>query len=170
VVSTGPTTRDPADLPTSSTTRDQAGPLLLETNVDDLDPRVWPSVIASLLRAGASDAWLTPIVMKKGRPAHTLSVLVSGDRADAVRTVVFRETSTIGLREIPVGKTALERVMRTVEVAGQTVHVKLALHRGQVVNVQPEYDDVAEVAARTGRPVKDVLAEAVAASRNIQHP
>ncbi len=145
-------------------------PLLIETNVDDLDPRVWPSVIASLLEAGASDAWLTPIVMKKGRPAHTLSALVSGERASAVRTVIFEQTSTIGVREIPVGKTALERAVHTVEVGGHDVHVKLAVHEGRVVNAQPEYEDVARVAARTGRPIKDVLAEAVAASRRLQHP
>jgi uncharacterized protein (TIGR00299 family) protein len=145
-------------------------PLLIETNVDDLDPRLWPNVIAALLEAGASDAWLTPIVMKKGRPAHTLSALVAGHAVDAVRTAIFRHTSTIGVREIPVGKTALDREMRTVQVGGRPVHVKLALHHGQVVNAQPEYDDVARVAADTGRPVKDVLAEAVAASRNLQHP
>jgi uncharacterized protein (DUF111 family) len=107
--------------------------------------------------------------MKKGRPAHTLTALVSGDRADAVRTEIFRQTSTIGLREIAIGKSALERRMRTVLVDGHVVHVKLALHNGQVVNVQPEYDDVARAAVGTGRPVKDVLADAVAASRHFAH-
>ena len=65
-------------------------------------------MIAALLEAGASDAWLTPIVMKKGRPAHTLSVLVAADRADVVRREVYRQTSTIGLREQRVGKHALD--------------------------------------------------------------
>ncbi|MGZ4444934.1 MAG: nickel pincer cofactor biosynthesis protein LarC [Nocardioidaceae bacterium] len=141
------------------------GPLLVETNVDDLDPRLWPNVIAALLAAGASDAWLTPILRTKGRPAHTLSVLVRGDLADAVRAEIFRQTSTIGLREIPLGKTALDREMRTVAVSGGTVRVKIARHEGVVVNVQPEYDDVSAVATANGRPIKDVLAEAVAASR-----
>jgi uncharacterized protein (TIGR00299 family) protein len=162
---------EPARLvePVGATDHGRAAPLLLETNVDDLDPRLWPNVIAALLGAGASDAWLTPILMKKGRPAHTLTALVSGDRADAVRTEIFRQTSTIGLREIAIGKSALERRMRTVLVEGHVVHVKLALHNGQVVNVQPEYDDVARAAVRTGRPVKDVLADAVAASRHFAH-
>ena len=158
VVSTGSTARD------GSTTRD---PLVLETNVDDLDPRLWPNVISALFEAGASDAWLTPIVMKKGRPAHTLSALVRPDHADAVRLEIFRQTSTIGLRETTVGKTALERRTRTVQVDGHAIRVKLALHEGRVVNAQPEYDDVAEAAAGTGRPVKDVLADAVAATRRL---
>jgi pyridinium-3,5-bisthiocarboxylic acid mononucleotide nickel chelatase len=145
-------------------------PLLLETNVDDLDPRLWPNVIAALLAAGASDAWLTPIVMKKGRPAHTLAALVAQDRAEAVRTAIFRNTSTIGLREIPLGKTALDRSMRTVQVDGHDVRVKLALLHGEVVNAQPEYDDVVRVAAQTGRPVKDVLADAAATSRRFRSP
>jgi uncharacterized protein (TIGR00299 family) protein len=145
-------------------------PLLIETNIDDMDPRLWPGVLAALLDAGASDAWLTPILMKKGRPAHTLTALVAADRADAVRLAVFRNTSTIGVREIPIGKTALERQMRTVEVDGHPVHVKLALHHGEVVNAQPEFEDLARVAAATGRPAKDVLADAVAASRSLTHP
>ena len=139
--------------------------LLLEANIDDLDPRLWPNVIAALLAAGASDAWLTPILMKKGRPAHTLTALVPRPAADAVRTEIFRQTSTIGLREVAVGKSALDREMRVVHVAGEPVHVKLALHNGRVVNAQPEYEDVARVATLTGRPVKDVLADAAAAAR-----
>ena len=142
-------------------------PLLVEANIDDLDPRLWPNVIAALLKAGASDAWLTPILMKKGRPAHTLHVLVAGDKAEQVRFEVFRQTSTIGVREIAIGKHALDREMHTVLIDGHVVHVKLALHEGSVVNAQPEYDDVARVADATNRPIKDVLAEAIAASRGI---
>jgi uncharacterized protein (TIGR00299 family) protein len=140
--------------------------LLLETNIDDLDPRLWPQVIAALLGAGAADAWLTPILMKKGRPAHTLSALVAADHAAVVRTEIFRQTSTIGLRETTVAKTALERSIRTVQVDGQEIHVKLALSTGVVVNVQPEFDDVVRAATATGRAVKEVLADAVSASRH----
>jgi pyridinium-3,5-bisthiocarboxylic acid mononucleotide nickel chelatase len=140
-------------------------PVLVECNVDDLDPRLWPGVLAALLDAGASDAWLTPILMKKGRPAHTLSVLVSADRAEEVRRVVFTETTTIGVRQSAVAKHALQRREETVDVAGHTVRVKLGVHNGHVVNAQPEYDDVAAVAAATGEPVKSVLARAVAQAR-----
>ncbi|MDQ1628643.1 MAG: pyridinium-3,5-bisthiocarboxylic acid mononucleotide nickel chelatase [Actinomycetota bacterium] len=138
--------------------------LVIEANVDDLDPRVWPRVLTSLLEAGASDAWLTPMLMKKGRPAHTLSVLTSSEHADAVRRTVFRESSTIGLREHRVAKHALERQTRTVSVDGIDVRVKVALLDGEVTNVSPEYDDVAAAAARLGRSVKAVLAATVAAA------
>lgn len=152
---------------TGSATDSAAGaaPLLLETNVDDLDPRVWPAVIAALLEAGASDAWLTPILMKKGRPAHTLHVLVDARRAPAVRTVVFRHTTTLGLREQAVAKHSLERAMVSVEVDGQRIPVKVARHEGAVVNAQPEYDDVVRAADALGRPVNDVLVAAQALSR-----
>jgi len=149
----------------SATAGTDGAPLLIETNVDDLDPRVWPAVLAALLAAGASDAWLTPILMKKGRPAHTLHALVSADRAAVVRAAIFRNTSTIGLREQPLGKHALDREMVEVEVGGHRIAVKLARHDGVVVNAQPEYDDVARAAASLDRPVVDVLADAVAASR-----
>jgi pyridinium-3,5-bisthiocarboxylic acid mononucleotide nickel chelatase len=138
--------------------------LLIETNVDDLDPRLWPAVLRALLAEGAADAWLTPILMKKGRPAHTLSVLVPHPQAAAVRRVVFTETSAIGLREQLVGKRVLERAWATVSVSGAPVRIKTATFDGVVVNAQPEFDDVAEVAERTGRPVKAVLAEAFAAA------
>jgi uncharacterized protein (TIGR00299 family) protein len=147
--------------PTREATSEEA--LVLEANVDDLDPRLWPAVLARLLEAGAADAWLTPILMKKGRPAHTLSVLVPPQEADAVHRVIFTETSTIGVRTVRVDRRALARQTRTVTVEGHPVRVKTALLDGAVVNAQPEYDDVAEVAAKLGRPVKVVLAAANAA-------
>lgn len=138
------------------------GAVVLETNVDDLDPRLWPRVLAMLLDAGASDAWLTPILMKKGRPAHTLSVLARDDRVDALRAVVFSETSAIGLRSHAVAKDELERRFETVDVDGQRIRVKVALWHGTVMNRQPEYDDVATAAELLGRPAKSVLADALA--------
>jgi uncharacterized protein (TIGR00299 family) protein len=137
--------------------------VVLEANVDDLDPRLWPGVIGALLDAGASDAWLTPIQMKKGRPAVTVSVLTPPAHADALRRVLFRETSTIGLREREVTKRSLDRSVVTVTLAdGSPVRVKVARLDGEVVNAVPEFDDVATVAAKQERPVKAVLAEATA--------
>jgi pyridinium-3,5-bisthiocarboxylic acid mononucleotide nickel chelatase len=139
--------------------------LVLETNVDDLDPRVWPDVITAVLAAGALDAWLTPILMKKGRPAHTFRALVAPDRAGEVRATVFRETTTIGIREYPVARHALPRETATVTVGGLEIAVKLARLDGVVVTAQPEYDDVVRVARALGRPIREVLADATTASR-----
>jgi len=138
--------------------------LVIETNVDDLDPRLWPAVLTRLLAVGASDAWLTPILMKKGRPALTLSVLSDPTAAEAVRRVVFTETSSIGLREYRVDKHALARSSLTVHVEGLPVRVKIASLDGEVVNATPEYEDVAAAAATLGRPAKVVLAAASAAA------
>ena len=141
--------------------------LTLATNVDDLDPRLWPGILGVLIAAGAADAWLTPIVMKKGRPAHTLTVLVSVEHAALVRRVIFAETSAIGLRETAVAKYALDRSEVSVDVFGQPVRVKLASVAGEVCNAQPEFDDVTAAAAATGRPAKLVLAEAIARARQL---
>jgi uncharacterized protein (TIGR00299 family) protein len=143
----------------------RAGTLVLEANVDDMDPRLWPSILTRLLAAGASDAWLVPIVMKKGRPAFTLSVLVDHDAAAAVRRAVFSETTTIGLRETAVDKHALARTEHMVDVHGHQVRVKAARLDGVVVNAQPEYEDVVTVATHLGLPVKAVMADAAAAAR-----
>ena len=141
-----------------------ASPVVLETNVDDLDPRLWPAVLETLFAAGASDAWLTPILMKKGRPAHTLSVLCAPDAVARVQAAVFAATSTIGLRVVPVGKVALERTHSSVEVLGGRVGVKVAVADGRVVNVSVEYEEVAALAAERGLPVKEVLRAATAAA------
>jgi len=143
--------------------------LLLEANVDDLDPRLWPVVLGRLLDAGAGDAWLTPILMKKGRRAHTVSVLVAPDVADAAARVLFTESTTIGIRTTRVGKQALDRAWVPVQVGGQEIRVKVARLDGRVVNAVPEYDDVAATAAALGRPVKAVLADATSAAAALLH-
>lgn len=138
--------------------------VVIETNVDDLDPRLWPGVLERLLAQGAADAWLTPVVMKKGRPAHTLSVLAPAERAQRLRRIVFAETSAIGLRETTVRKHALERMEVEIAVPGGSVRAKVALDAGRIVHATPEFDDVAALAAQCGRPVRDVLEDAVAAT------
>ena len=137
---------------------------VLETNVDDMDPRVWPTVLASLLDAGAADAWLIPIVMKKGRPAHTLAVLVPVNRRDVLRRLIFELTSTIGVREVAVTRIALDRFWVALPVAGGQVRLKVAHCGGEVLHATPEFDDAAEVAAERSVPVRRVLEEAVAAA------
>jgi len=138
--------------------------VLLEANVDDLDPRLWPGVLAGLLDSGAADAWLVPIVMKKGRPAHTLTVLCDPARAPQLRARIFQDTTTLGVREATLRKTALERCFVGVELPGGTVAVKIGHTAGVIVQVMPEFEDVAALARRTGRPERLVLQEAANAA------
>jgi hypothetical protein len=105
--------------------------------------------------------------MKKGRPAHTLCVLVAADLVPAVQDVVFTETTTIGLRVTRVGKLALPREERIVSVAGVDVRVKVARLGEEVVNVSAEYADALAAATALGRPLKTVLAAAVAAGHDL---
>lgn len=133
-----------------------------DANIDDLDPRVWPRVIDLLLAAGAQDAWVTPIVMKKGRPAMTLSALCGADVAGVVRKVIFTETATIGLRETAILKHVLPRVVSTVDVDGHAIGIKTAYLDGEVVNRSIEWDDVVAAAEALDRPAKVVLDEATA--------
>lgn len=138
--------------------------VVFESNVDDLDPRLWPGVLSALLAAGASDAWLVPVLMKKGRPAHTLCVLAPPERAQALREEVFRQTSTLGVREYPVHKTALARSWAEVEVLGARLPIKLGHHGATIAQATPEFEDAARLAAELGLPVRAVLTAAVQAA------
>ena len=133
---------------------------LVETNIDDMSPELFPYVIERLFEAGAQDAWVTPIVMKKGRPAFSLSVLCEGAERDRVLDVVYGETTTLGTRIAPVAKDELEREWSEVAVEGHPVRIKVARRGGQIVNAMPEHDDAAEVARSTGMPLKEVYRRA----------
>jgi pyridinium-3,5-bisthiocarboxylic acid mononucleotide nickel chelatase len=132
--------------------------VVLETNVDDLDPRVWPDVITRLLEAGALDAWLTPMLMKKGRPGHTLHVLAAPDDEDRLTEVVLIHTSTLGVRRTVVSRSVLDREWAPVEVLGRTVRIKIGHRDGRILHATAEYEDAAEVARAAGVPVAQVLA------------
>ena len=138
--------------------------VVLEANVDDHDPRVWPTVLTALLDGGAADAWLVPIVMKKGRPAHTLAVLCPLHASAALRELVLDLTTSLGVRQTTVQRWALPRGWVDVDVDTVAVAVKVTHRDGRLVHATPEFADVEVAAARLGRPVRDVLAAAVAAA------
>jgi hypothetical protein len=121
-------------------------------------------VLDALMQAGASDAWLVPILMKKGRPAHTLRVLSEPGRVGSLERIILTHTTTIGLRRMAVEKIALEREWLSVTVPWGAVRVKVARLDGVVVNTEPEFDDVARLADESGQPAKTVLSAAVAAA------
>lgn len=139
--------------------------VLLETNIDDMNPELYEYVVERLLEAGAHDAWVQPIVMKRGRPASTLSVLCSLAEEEALREVIFRETTTLGIRRRSVEKWTLPRDIVAVDLAGGTVRVKVARGPSGVAGVYPEYADCARVARETGRPIKEIFTDAQVAAR-----
>jgi uncharacterized protein (TIGR00299 family) protein len=137
---------------------------LLETNVDDATGEVIAHTVAALIAAGAHDAWATPIVMKKGRPAHTVHALCDPSTSALIGALLLRETGSLGLRSTELRRWPQQRSEREVIIDGHIVRAKVALGR-----VKVEYDDAAAAAAALGRPLRDVLAQAAAlAERDVQ--
>ena len=137
--------------------------LLLEANVDDITGEVLGHVVAMLLESGANDAWVTPIVMKKGRPAFTISALADLALADQISTVLALESGSLGVRRTTVDRWASTRQMHEVDVDGYPVRIKVGPGRAKA-----EFDDAARIARRTGVPLREVLARAEAAWRRAQ--
>jgi hypothetical protein len=138
---------------------------LLEANIDDATGETLAHTIAVLLEAGAHDAWVTPMVMKKGRPAHTVHVLVEPTEAGRLADVLARETGTLGVRGSTLQRWPSSREINEVEVEGDTVRVKVSPNR-----VKVEHDDAARVARRTGLPLREVVSLAEEAWRRRRSP
>jgi pyridinium-3,5-bisthiocarboxylic acid mononucleotide nickel chelatase len=153
-----------AVLGTSTETPERHEVLLLEANVDDMVPELVPDAADRCLDAGAIDVWTSPAAMKKGRPGVIISALARTDAEMPVATAMLEHSTTLGVRVARLHRHELEREVREVGVFGHRVRIKVGLIEERVVNVAPEHDDCAAVAAKTGRPVKQVWAAALAAA------
>lgn len=137
---------------------------VLEATIDDLSPQIYEHVLERLLAAGARDAFLVPVVMKKSRPGTMLRVLADPSAREALAAIVFAETSTIGLRWTTWHRTVLARTERTVETPWGPVRVKVARAPDGTPNVAPEFEDCRRLARERGVPLKRIHQAALAAA------
>jgi len=134
---------------------------VLECNIDDMNNEFVEHVMEELFQKGALDVYITPIQMKKNRPAIKLSVLYKKEDEGGLLPVIFRETTGIGVRIYPVEKVMLKRERRDVQTPWGTVTVKVCLLNGEVVNIAPEYEDCKRIAVQAGIPMKEVYRQAL---------
>jgi uncharacterized protein (TIGR00299 family) protein len=142
--------------------------LLVECNVDDMNPELSDYISARLFSAGAGDVWFTPVIMKKGRPAFTISVICEEEHKNAVREILFTESTTIGLRVTPFSKETLHREFEEIETRFGKVVVKKSYFNNRLVSVKPEADRCATIARETGLPMKQVIQEITAQAQKLQ--
>jgi hypothetical protein len=130
----------------------------LETNLDDVNPQIYEYLIERLQREGAIEAYLTPIIMKKGRPGITVTVLARAEHSARLARVLFEETPTLGVRMRNVDRVVLPRTLQSVSTPWGRVRVKITRHDGRE-EMRPEYEDCRGLAEATGRPLRTVLQE-----------
>jgi uncharacterized protein (DUF111 family) len=148
---------------TTSRRESRATHTVLEANVDDASGELAAHWIEMLLVAGALDAWATPITMKKGRPALTISALAPIERADDVARAVLRETTSLGVRRYDVAREELPRRIEHVETPYGRIPVKVAEGPVGPPHAKPEFDACVAAARANGVPVRQVLTEALLA-------
>ncbi len=142
----------------------------VETTVDDMSPQIWEAVIERLFESGALDVYLTPVMMKKGRPGTVLTALCGPERVTELSRVLFEESPTIGVRWTAYQRERLEREMVTLATAYGAVPFKVSRLAGRVVTVTPEFDEVRRIARAKGLPVREVLDQARAEGRRLLQP
>lgn len=139
---------------------DEDSSIIIETNIDDMNPQVYDYLIEKLMSRGAHDVYLTPIIMKKGRPGILLSVLTDESQFDAILDAVFRETTSIGVRIREVRRKKLDREIREVETIYGKVRIKVSRRGPEIFSATPEYDDCRKIAEEKKVPLKQVMEEA----------
>lgn len=135
----------------------------IRCEIDDMNPQIFGSLMDRLLEAGAFDVYYAPVQMKKNRPGTLVTVLCAPDTRERLLAVLFRETTTIGVRWQEMARECLERSFETIQTAVGEIRFKVARRDGQVVNAVPEYEDCLRIANARGLSLKDVQAQALAA-------
>lgn len=144
--------------------RERSGSLplmLIEANLDDSSPQILGHFLNRALELGALEAYITPVVMKKNRPGHKLTVLAETDKIDRLVEAIFSETTTIGVRYFPVERQILKREIKKIAIDDLPIRIKVSYFGNKVMNIQPEYEDCQQVAGKLGLPVKKVMALAI---------
>lgn len=155
---------DPAGAPAADPT--PAEHVVLETNIDDMSAELLAHAAETLREDGALDVWTTPALMKKGRPGVVLHVLAAAADQDRLAELVFTQTSTFGIRVVPVARLYAEQRREAVRIAGHDIGVRLGFAGGRLATVSPEYEDCLRAAAELGRPVRVVYEAAQARARS----
>ncbi len=150
---------------TSSSVEKRSEVVLIETNLDDCSPELIPDAAAAATRAGALDVWTSPVFMKKGRPGFVVHAIARSTDSRAVADALLTETSALGVRMCTYERVELDRSFVQVAVSSEQVSVKIGKRDGRIMNIAPEHDDCAAVAAKLGLPVKEVFAQALVAAR-----
>lgn len=132
---------------------------VLETNIDDMNPEFYDVVMEKLFQAGAVDVFLTPIIMKKNRPATKLSVLTQQQNVEMLANEVLKNTTSFGIRFYPVERVMLEREFQEIETVLGKVKVKIGKRDGEVCHISPEYEHCKKISREQGIPIKKVYEE-----------
>jgi uncharacterized protein (TIGR00299 family) protein len=133
--------------------------LILETNIDDMNPQFYEGVMNRLFEAGALDVFLENIIMKKSRPAIKLTAIIRERDVDPISDILFAETTTIGIRMYRAEREILEREIKNVKTRYGIVRFKISRHKGKILTATPEYDDLKAISDKTGIPVRNITAE-----------
>jgi len=136
------------------------GESVMETNIDDMSPQHMELLMERLFAAGALDVWLTPITMKKSRPATMVSAIIPNNRRTELETVFLENSTTLGVRVTAINRTKAIRRFETIATRWGEVTVKLRGWNGRVIDVAPEYDDCARLARESGSTLREVWNEA----------
>jgi uncharacterized protein (TIGR00299 family) protein len=137
----------------------------IETNLDDLNPQAYETVMDRLFSLGALDVTLTPVIMKHGRPGVLLAALAAREKADQVAGAILRETTTLGVRIQEVTRRVLSRRIESVRIGGQEVRIKVATVGLGENKAAPEYQDCKRIAEQSGRPIREIMEAALIAFR-----